>query len=188
MDNPLVSPAVVNTSTMTHKTRFFCLTKIYKMRLFTTVALISLFVVISASSVGYSVDAVTNETEVDSLQVIRDYYIKIVAETIRGKEKMAVDSVFTNLKVFGGFPAENLLVAMNSWSRALGVTCTHCHTPSQWEDDRKPEKDIARQMSKMTSVITNEYLRKIPGMKNPKSLINCTSCHNGKLKPALRIE
>lgn len=124
----------------------------------------------------------------DSLQSIRDGYLEKIRYEIRGKEKMPVDSVFKNLKIFGGFPAENLLLAMNSWSRALGVGCNHCHTPEKWDMEGKPEKDIARQMSNMTSKIINDYLRKMEGLKNTKPVINCTSCHNGKLKPALRLE
>jgi hypothetical protein len=156
------------------------------MRSLIIISLLCFLVSISASFVGDSNIGLRNDR--DSLQSIRDQYIKEVAESIKGKEKTIVDSVFKNLKVLGGFPAENLLLAMNSWSRALGVTCTHCHTTSGWEDDSKPEKDIARQMSKMTSTITNDHLRKMQGMKNTRPLINCTSCHNGKLKPALRIE
>ena len=100
---------------------------------------------------------------------------------------MTVDSVFKNLKVLGGFPAENLLLAMNSWSRALGVSCGHCHETSQWELDTKPDKDIARQMSVMSTRINQEMLKNIKGLKNDRPIINCTSCHNGKLKPALKI-
>lgn len=100
---------------------------------------------------------------------------------------MAVDSVFENLKIFGGFPAENLLIAMNSWSRALGVTCNHCHETGNWALDTNPKKDIARQMSEMTTRINKEYLASIKGLTAERHIINCTSCHNGKLKPALRI-
>jgi hypothetical protein len=156
------------------------------MKICVTILLLAALVVASMAAIQpQSVPTVINDK--DSLQMLRDHYLKEVAAFIKGKEKMAVDSVFKNLKVFGGFPAENLLTAMNSWSRALGVTCTHCHIPAQWEDDSNPEKDISRQMSKMTSAITTEYLRKIPGMKNARPLINCASCHNGKLKPALRL-
>src|SRR5438105_9474489 len=63
----------------------------------------------------------------DSLEADRAKYIAIVKEHIKGKEKMRVDSVFDNLKVLGGFPAENLPLAMGSWSRALGVSCGYCH-------------------------------------------------------------
>lgn len=123
----------------------------------------------------------------DSLQADRDKYIASLKELIKGKEKMMVDSVFKNLKVLGGFPAENLLLAMNSWSRALGVSCGHCHETTQWESDTNPEKSVARQMSVMSTRINQEMLKNITGLKNERPIINCTSCHNGKLKPALRI-
>lgn len=123
----------------------------------------------------------------DSLQADRDKYINELKEKIKGKESMMVDSVFSNLKVLGGFPAENLLHAMNSWSRALGVSCTHCHVTNDWSLDTEPEKEIARQMSVMTTKINSDLLKNIKGLKSVRSIVNCTSCHNGKLKPALRI-
>ena len=123
----------------------------------------------------------------DSLQEDRNKYINELKEKIKGKENFPVDSVFGNLKVFGGFPAENLLFAMNSWSRALGVSCNYCHETKNWALDINPHKDIARQMSEMTTQINKEYLAKIKGLSSETHIINCTSCHNGKLKPALRI-
>jgi hypothetical protein len=123
----------------------------------------------------------------DSLETDRAKYIKLVMESIKGKEKMTVDSVFGNLKVLGGFPAENLLLAMNSWSRALGVSCNHCHDTNDFMLDTSPKKNIARQMSLMTTRINKEFLANIKGLNTEKHIINCTSCHNGKLKPALRI-
>src|SRR5262245_64989391 len=63
----------------------------------------------------------------DSLKADRAKYVALINERIKGKEKMPVDSVFTDLKVLGGFPAEILPHAMNSWSEALGVSCGHCH-------------------------------------------------------------
>jgi hypothetical protein len=123
----------------------------------------------------------------DSLQAERDKYLNKLRTMIAGKEDMAVDSVFKNLKVFGGFPAKNLLLAMNSWSRALGVTCQHCHITDDFTLDDKPAKEIARQMSMMTTKINSDFLAKIKGLKSERPIINCTSCHNGKLKPALKI-
>ncbi len=123
----------------------------------------------------------------DSLQANRDKFLNELKEEIRGKEKWRVDSVFENLKVLGGFPAENLLLAMNSWSRALGVSCNHCHETSNWALDANPKKEVARRMSEMTSKINTDYLANMQGLPSGRHIINCTSCHNGKLKPALKI-
>ena len=132
-------------------------------------------------------EATAHHTYQDTLQAVRDKYINELKEKMKGKEKMTVDSVFENLKVLGGFPAENLLLAMNSWSRALGVSCNHCHETGNWALDTHPQKNIAREMSQMTTLINREYLANIKGLNSEKHIINCTSCHNGKLKPALRI-
>ncbi len=129
-----------------------------------------------------------SEHSQDSLQVERNKYISSIKTEISGKENIAVHSVFKYLKVFGGFPAENLLIAMNSWSRALNVNCGYCHNEGDWASDSKPEKEIAREMSGMTSTINSNLLKNIKGLKNESPVINCTSCHNGKLKPALKIK
>jgi Photosynthetic reaction centre cytochrome C subunit len=151
------------------------------------IAIISILTIIFFSSMKIDARADTYGIYQDSLQVDRNKYINELKEKIKGREQMAVDSVFKNLKVFGGFPAENLLIAMNSWSRALGVSCNHCHETSNWALDSNPKKDIARQMSEMTTKINKDFLRNIKGLSNERHIINCTSCHNGKLKPALRI-
>ncbi len=148
---------------------------------------LSILAIIFFSSTTINSQVKIYELTQDSLQASRDKYINSVKEKIKGKEQIAVDSVFENLKIFGGFPAENLLIAMNSWSRALGVSCNYCHETSNWALDSNPKKDIARQMSEMTTKINKEFLSNIKGLTTERHIINCTSCHNGKLKPSLRI-
>ena len=148
---------------------------------------VSIFSIIFFSSMGIKNQVSVGHANQDTLQASRNKYINEIKEKIKGKEKMRVDSVFENLKVLGGFPAENLLLAMNSWSRALGVSCNHCHETSNWALDSNPKKDIARQMSEMTTKINSEYLVNIKGLSSERHIVNCTSCHNGKLKPALKI-
>ena len=121
----------------------------------------------------------------DSLEKDRAKYVKLVNERIKGKEKMAVDSVFLNLKVLGGFPAENLVVAMNSWSRALGVSCGHCHDTGNFADDKNLKKEIAREMVTMGNMISTK-LKSINGISK-RPIVNCTTCHRGELKPAFRL-
>jgi hypothetical protein len=121
----------------------------------------------------------------DSLEKDRAKYIAIINERIKGKEKMMVDSVFNNLKVLGGFPAENLPLAMNSWSRALGVSCDHCHNTNDFADDAKQKKEISRQMVEMGTMISQK-LKTIKGLSE-RPIVNCTTCHRGDLKPALRL-
>jgi len=123
----------------------------------------------------------------DSLEKDRAKYVAEVKESIKGREKMQVDSVFKNLTHIGGFEAEILPEVMERWSQALGVSCGHCHENSKWEIDSKPEKDIARQMSDLSTMI-NEQLKQVKGIKNIRPVINCATCHHGQLKPPLRVK
>ena len=121
----------------------------------------------------------------DSLEKNRAKYIAIITENIKGKEKMAVDSVFHGLKVLGGFPAENLVFAMNAWSRGLGVSCGHCHNTVNFSSDEKQKKEIAREMVNMGNMIS-EKLKAINGLSD-RPIVNCITCHRGELKPAFRL-
>lgn len=129
--------------------------------------------------------AVTTIENPDLLAAERKKYADRVRASIAGKEQVAVDSVFKNLKVLGGFPAENLIFAMERWSEALGVGCDHCHVPNEWHQDVKKEKEIARQMVNLGEMV-NAELRKIKGLKSEKPGVNCFTCHRGALKPARR--
>jgi hypothetical protein len=121
----------------------------------------------------------------DSLEKDRAKFIALVTERIKGSEQMAVDSVFSNLKVLGGFPAENLVFAMNAWSRGLGVSCGHCHNTSNFASDEINKKNIARQMVEMGDMI-NDKLKTIKGLSE-RPVVNCITCHRGELKPAFRM-
>jgi len=121
----------------------------------------------------------------DSLEADRAKYVAIINERIKGKEKMMVDSVFTNLKVLGGFPAEILPIAMNHWSQALGVSCGHCHNTNNFSSDEKQKKEIAREMVRMGNMIRDK-LKTIKGISE-QPVVNCTTCHRGELKPAIKM-
>lgn len=122
----------------------------------------------------------------DSLEHDRAKYIALIREQIKGKEQMMVDSVFINLKVLGGFPAENLVFAMDAWSKGLGVSCGHCHNTTNFASDEIQKKSIAREMVQMGNII-NQKLKSIEGLSK-RPVINCITCHRGELKPALSIK
>jgi Photosynthetic reaction centre cytochrome C subunit len=153
----------------------------------TTVVLITILTaVILFSSFSKSPSVYNNKGVSDSLQKDREKYVAEIKEMIKGKEKIVVDSVFKNLKNIGGFDAEILPVVMEKWSQALGVSCSHCHETGNWETDTKAEKDIARKMADLSTMI-NTQLRKIEGIKSSKPLVNCATCHRGQLKPAISV-
>ena len=129
----------------------------------------------------------TPPPRVDSIAAERSRFASEVLARIRGRENAPAESVFTNLQVLGGFPAANLVRAMDQgWSKALGVSCTHCHVPGDWANDSKAPKSIARDMVKMGNVISAQ-LRSMDGLKDRRPIVNCTTCHRGQLKPALNL-
>jgi len=109
-------------------------------------------------------------------------------KSIEGKEDQPAVDVFMNIKQYKGVTAERLLRIMEfGFSRSLGVTCTHCHVPGEWESDEKGAKDTARAMSAMVSAINNEYLKNIATLNSANPSVNCTTCHRGQKRPALEM-
>ena len=111
-----------------------------------------------------------------------------LTKQIAGKENQPAEQVFKNIQILKGIPAGRLLRIMElGYSRSLGVNCTHCHVVDQWDKDDKPTKPIAREMSKMVQTINNDLLKPIKNLKGPNSIVNCTTCHRGQIKPALNL-
>ncbi|HXG68552.1 MAG TPA: c-type cytochrome [Blastocatellia bacterium] len=107
---------------------------------------------------------------------------------IAGKENQPAEQVFKNIQMLKGVPAGRLLRVMEiGYGRSLGVDCTHCHSPGQWEKEDKTEKQIAREMSAMVRAINTDLLKKIKGLKSETPTVNCTTCHRGQVKPALNL-
>lgn len=133
----------------------------------------------SASVSAYS-DTVTfdQSTALDELR-----------KSIEGRENEPASQVYDNIKMFGQMPAGRLLRVMEmGYSRSLGVTCTHCHDPSDWGSDEKKEKLITREMAAMTGKINREILPAISELGDRNAVVNCTTCHRGDTKPALNLE
>ena len=90
--------------------------------------------------------------------------------------------------MLNAMPAGRLLRVMElGYAKSLGVDCTHCHVPGQWEKEDKPTKQIARDMAAMVTSINKELLPKIKNLKSPEPGVNCTTCHRGQVKPALNL-
>jgi hypothetical protein len=115
--------------------------------------------------------------------------VAAVSKQIAGKEDQPAETVFKNLKVLNKVPAGRLLLIMqNGYSKSLGITCTHCHIPGEWEKDDKEAKQTTRDMVAMTKTINQDLLKNISGLKDRTAIINCTTCHRGQLKPALNLD
>ncbi|MGA9769874.1 MAG: photosynthetic reaction center cytochrome c subunit family protein [Blastocatellia bacterium] len=84
------------------------------------------------------------------------------------------EQVYKNIQIFVGVPASRVPKAMETIAASLGVQCTHCHVPDQFEKDDLPTKLNARRMFKMQDVIHKEI---------STDKVTCYTCHRGLPKP-----
>jgi Photosynthetic reaction centre cytochrome C subunit len=107
---------------------------------------------------------------------------------IKGKEQEPAETVFKNIQTFKGVPAIRVLKIMEfGYARSLGVDCTHCHVPGQWDKEDKRTKQTARDMAAMVGTINGSLLKNIKNLRGPNAIVNCTTCHRGQVKPALDL-
>jgi hypothetical protein len=143
----------------------------------------------SASAAQAPAQPPTATAPKDSVTLERERYVAEVRKSIAGKEQLPAGEVFKNVKMNPQMPAARLLAVMNiGYGRSLGVSCTHCHVPGQWDSDAKTQKQTARDMSAMVARINGELLKGIPNLKGPNAIVNCTTCHRGQVKPALDMQ
>lgn len=120
-----------------------------------------------------------------SIQEINDGFIQQISKQIAGHEQEPAGQVFKNIHILNNAPAARLLLIMNlGYSRALGVTCTHCHVEHDFSSDDKRPKRAAREMAAMHRSI-NDQLAKMQNLDpNPQGhFINCSTCHRGAVDP-----
>jgi len=98
----------------------------------------------------------------------------IVAATTEGDPP--VEKKFKNIRVLQGLPSSQLYAVMSLMANSLGVTCAHCHTEN-FEEESRIEKDIARQMIKMTRGINRAQFQGEP-------TVSCYTCHRGQEYPS----
>lgn len=117
----------------------------------------------------------------------QDETLAKLREQIKGKEKEPAETVFKNIQILKGRPAAQVLAIMQmGFSRSLGVTCIHCHTPENWASEDKNKKQIAREMWTMQANINTQMLKNIKNISE-RATINCTTCHRGQTTPALNF-
>lgn len=102
------------------------------------------------------------------------------------------DAPKRNLKVLPkNISHEDLDKVMHGFNDALGVKCNFCHAGKEvdgrfkmdFASDEKGEKEMARNMLKMTGKINKKFFKyKAGGEALPP--ITCMTCHNGKPHPA----
>ena len=124
----------------------------------------------------------------DTTEFDQEKVLAALREEIKGMEDQPSSEVFQNIKMMKQVPAGRLLRIMEmGFTKSLGTDCTHCHNPDNFADEDKRQKEITREMMKMTGTINNELLAKIPNLESDKPTVNCTTCHRGEVKPALNL-
>ena len=95
---------------------------------------------------------------------------------------------YTNLKVLPKniAPKDLKKIMIDDFEDGLGVGCNFCHAEGKevgeldFASDAKPEKNIAREMMRMTLGINKKYLKiKHPAIGAEGLVVTCNTCHNG---------
>lgn len=115
--------------------------------------------------------------------------IEELIKSIQGREKEPAGTVFKNVQLLKDVPAGQLIEIMRTgFSRSLGVRCNTCHVIGQWEKDDKTEKQVTRDMMRMTNTINSQLLPGIKGLPSDKPQVTCATCHRGQEKPATSMD
>lgn len=121
--------------------------------------------------------------------------VVFISTTAMRSEKPAEDKKFKNLKVLPKNISEKELDAvMENWEHSLGVRCGFCHVRNEetkkmdWAADTKPEKEMAREMYRMTADINKKYFKagKDSLGRVMEMGVNCNMCHKGTAHPEVK--
>jgi photosynthetic reaction center cytochrome c subunit len=116
----------------------------------------------------------------------------VIVMTAATNMSKPADEHYTNLQVL---PKDITTAAMNKimvgeFEDALGVSCGFCHAANKdgdgldYASDAKPEKQIARQMLRMTLNLNRDYFKvDTPMVGTANIVVTCNTCHKGETFP-----
>src|SRR6185436_16258435 len=87
------------------------------------------------------------------------------------------EKFFKNIKALKGVPSSQIAGLMDSYNKALGVSCDYCHVAGDLPNDSKPTHKLSVRDITMTREINDKY----------KHAVDCMSCHQGKAKPTTTV-
>lgn len=102
------------------------------------------------------------------------------------------ENEYTNLKVLPRNVSSKTLqsIMTDDFVDGLGVACGFCHAEQKgshkldYASDAKPEKEIARNMMRMTLKLNAKYFQvHRPVLGDAGLVVTCTTCHQGKPRP-----
>jgi hypothetical protein len=106
-----------------------------------------------------------------------------------------LEKIERNLKVLPkDISNADLDSVMEIYSRQLNVACDFCHATSKtnpkdldYASDDKPEKEITRQMMRMTAAINKDFFDYNIVYKAGETMaVSCYTCHDGFPRPDLK--
>jgi hypothetical protein len=111
-----------------------------------------------------------------------------------GRGAAAAQPAPTNLQVLPkDWTRQQVVQVMQQFNQALGVQCNHCHVfiaandpMNDFASDKKPEKNIARAMMRMTREINPMIQKAVVAKKaaaDQVTQVNCMTCHRGAAIP-----
>ena len=114
------------------------------------------------------------------------------ATTVKPEKKKPETTQFVNLKVLPkDISSKDLQEIMaDDFEDGLGVSCGFCHANAKdghgldFASDSKPEKEIARQMMRMTIGINKKWFKiKHAQLGSTALTVTCNTCHKGVAFP-----
>jgi photosynthetic reaction center cytochrome c subunit len=103
--------------------------------------------------------------------------LMFAATVVSAQDTRPAETVYKNIKVMKGVPANQIIQGMHLIKAALGVDCTHCHIEMEWDrEDVQPMKDKARAMYVMLTEINRANFE-------GKKVVTCFTCHKGHAIP-----
>ena len=93
-----------------------------------------------------------------------------------------MSSEFENVHILEFDNNKDMTKYMKSISKDLNVKCSHCHNLEDKSLDTY-EKEIARDMIKLTRYLNNLLNPVTKDHEDYKTLVSCWTCHRGNLKP-----
>jgi hypothetical protein len=80
-------------------------------------------------------------------------------------------------------PSPDLMATMQTFGRALGVTCEYCHSAPRGSGLAEPKKDVARSMMAMTREINAKIEVATGKAAIEAATVECMTCHRGVAIP-----
>ncbi len=142
---------------------------------------------IAASTASGMAGPVELQEDANAAQAANDRHVQEILRALGAKASEPARSAFKNIQLewYRDIPAKQLLLVMDlGFSKALGVSCTHCHDTGDFSSDDKRPKRAAREMALMLQKIGQE-LEKMEHLETVADDrgINCMTCHRGKTSP-----